>query len=162
MMDFRINDEIHSWFSTSFDLVREFIKKGGYRLYPTEVIIAETAKTGQKITIHHQWRNLGWGYCPTNIPQWNQKYKACIALMDKNGKVVKKALAEDSDLSTWVIGHDGKYSTTISLKGLDKGTYTWLIGLVDTTKKNEPGLQMAVSRQQQQSGWLKVGTLEIK
>ncbi|TWV15150.1 DUF4832 domain-containing protein [Bacteroidaceae bacterium HV4-6-C5C] len=162
MMDFRTNDEIRSWFGTSFDLVRDFIKRGGYRLYPTEIIIAETAKSGQKITIHHRWRNLGFGYCPTNIPQWNQKYKACIALMDKKGKVVKKALAEDSDLSTWVIGHDGKYSTIINLKGLEKGTYIWLIGLVDTTKKNEPGLEMAVSKQQQQSGWLKVGMLRIK
>ena len=31
-MDFRINDEVTSWFSQTFDLVKRFVAEGGYRL----------------------------------------------------------------------------------------------------------------------------------
>lgn len=81
--------------------------------------------------MQHNWRNLGWGYCPTNIPQWKGKYKVCIALMDANHNIVKKQLADEADLSTWVQGRDGHYTTTVNLDGLQKettlGLLVWLI-----------------------------------
>ena len=42
---------------------------------------------GKQIEIAHRWKNFGWGYCPTNIPQWKNKYKVAFALLDtKNDK----------------------------------------------------------------------------
>lgn len=65
--------------------------------------------------------------------------------MDDNHNIVKKQLADEADLSTWVQGRDGHYTTTVKLDGL-QGNYTWLIGLVDTTKACQPGLKMAVDK----------------
>lgn len=36
MMDFRFGDT-KSWFKDAFDLVRRFLREGGYRLYPSEI-----------------------------------------------------------------------------------------------------------------------------
>ena len=87
MMDLRYSSnvnsgETHSWFNTAFDLVKDFIAEGAYRLYPDKVSVPTTASAGGKVTLVHRWLNLGWGYCPTNLPQWNQKYKVCFALLD--------------------------------------------------------------------------------
>ena len=161
MMDLRIGDEVASWFNSSFDLVKRFEREGGYRLYPTEVSFVNKARSGERVSVQHNWRNLGWGYCPTNIPQWKGKYKVCIALMDANHNIVKKQLADEADLSTWVQGRDGHYTTTVNLDGLQKGNYTWLIGLVDTTKACQPGLKMAVDKNLLFEGWCKVGKLKI-
>ena len=161
MMDLRIGDEVASWFNTSFDLVKRFEREGGYRLYPTKVSFVNKARSGEQVSVQHNWRNLGWGYCPTNIPQWKGKYKVCIALMDTHHNIVKKQLVDEADLSTWVQGHDGHYTTTINLDGLQKGSYTWLVGLVDTTKACQPGLKMAVDKNLLFEGWCKVGKLKI-
>ena len=160
-MDFRVGDETMSWFRDAYPLVERFISEGGYRLYPDSIVVPKEIKNGTRIRIAHRWNNLGWGYCPTNIPQWKGKYKVCIALMDDNHNIVKKQLADEADLSTWVQGRDGHYTTTVKLDGLQKGNYTWLIGLVDTTKACQPGLKMAVDKNLLFEGWCKVGKLKI-
>lgn len=162
MMDLRVGDETHSWFNTAFDLVKKFVHEGGYRLYPCTLTMPDQAKRNETVLIQHTWRNIGWGYCPTNIPQWHQKYKVGIALKAPNDRIVKTIVVTDSDLSTWLKGNDTTYTTSVSLAGLEKGKYTWLIGLVDTTKGNQPGLQMAVAADKQFNGWLKAGTVTIK
>ena len=80
MMDLRYSSnvksgETHSWFNSAFSLVKEFVAEGGYRLYPDRISVPTTASAGGTVTFVHRWSNLGWGYCPTNLPQWNQKYK---------------------------------------------------------------------------------------
>jgi len=162
MMDLRVGDETHSWFNTAFDLVKRFVSEGGYRLYPYSVTTPNKVKRNQAVIIQHSWRNLGWGYCPTNIPQWNQKYKVGIALKDQNNKIVKTIVVSESDLSKWIKGNDVTYTTELTLTDIDKGRYTWLIGLIDTTKGNMPGLQMAVATELQYNGWLNAGTVNIK
>ncbi len=47
---------------------------------------------------------LDRGYRPTNIPQWNQKYKVCFSLSDQAGNRVKDFVVTDSDLSQWIRG----------------------------------------------------------
>lgn len=162
MMDLRINDETRSWFGKCFDLVKRFTQEGGYRLYPMEITLPENASKNATVKVLHQWRNLGWGYCPTNIPQWNQKYKVCFALKNEKGQMIRKYVATETDLSKWIKGQDGQYATSISLQGLSKGKYTWWVALVDTTRKDEPGLVMAVDLSSQDKGWLSVGHLKIK
>lgn len=161
MMDLRTGDEVCSWFNTSFDLVRRFDREGGYRLYPSTVSLPTKAHPGCRVTVEHTWRNLGWGYCPTNIPQWRGKYKVCIALMDANGFIVLRQLVDEADLSTWLKGEDHTYRTTITLQDIRQGKYSWLIGLVDTTKSCRPALRMALDASQLLDGWCVAGTLEV-
>lgn len=162
MMDLRINDETRSWFEDAYPLVQEFIKRGGYRLYPSLVNFEELAPQNSDITFQSEWKNLGWGYCPTNIPQWNQKYKVGIAILDQNDCPAKIIVDENSDLSKWTLSRPGKYDTVINLSDLAPGTYTWAIALVDVTQNNQPSLKMAVNSPEYTGEWLKVGILEIK
>lgn len=162
MMDFRIGDETYSWFTKSFDLVKRFVAEGGYRLYPDRVSLPVVGKSGRKVTITHRWNNLGWGYCPTNIPQWNQKYKVAFALMNGKGEMQKIFVDKQTDLSTWLKDKPISYTSTFALKGIPAGTYTWVVGLVDVTKNNEIGLQMAVREGTLDSGWVKLSTITLQ
>lgn len=87
MMDFRYSKgsgETWRWFNNAYEAVTEFIAEGAYRLYPDKVSVPVSAKSGHDVSFTHRWSNLGWGYCPTNIPQWNQKYKVAFALLDRD------------------------------------------------------------------------------
>lgn len=162
MMDFRIGDETNSWFAKSFDLVKRFVSEGGYRLYPDQLSLPVTAGKGQRAVITHRWNNLGWGYCPTNIPQWNQKYKVAFALLDDKGNVHQVFVDKQTDLSQWLKDKPTSYRFDVKLKGVPVGVYAWAVGLVDTTKNNAIGLQVAVSDGLLDSGWVKLSTVTVK
>ena len=162
MMDFRINDETRSWFEDAFPLVKKFVAEGGYRLYPAEVTVLTEARSGAKVDVCGTWRNLGRGYCPTNMPQWHQKYKVGIALLDGAGKPVRTFVDHGSDLSKWLLETPGHTKAKVSLKGVAPGRYTWAVGLVDTTKGNTPGLEIAVDADKLKDGWLPVAEITIK
>lgn len=162
MMDLRVGDETNSFFTKCFSLVQRFVSEGGYRLYPDMVSLPETGGANQKVTIVHRWNNLGWGYCPTNIPQWNQRYKVAFALLDSNNEVKKVFVDEQSDLSTWLQGKPTTYNFDLTLSGVSAGSYSWAVGLVDTTKDNAIGLQMAVKKILLPSGWAKLSPVTIK
>lgn len=159
MMDFRGGDETASWFKC-FALVQRFVSEGGYRLYPDMISLPKEVKGGQKVTIVHRWNNMGWGYCPTNIPQWNQRYKVAFALLDDKKEVKKVFVDEQTDLSTWLKGQPATYDFDLTLKGVSVGAYKWAVGLVDTTKNNAIGLQMAVKNNLLESGWVEL--LDVK
>lgn len=84
------------------DLYSVLLPKVDYRLYPDMVSLPKDVKSGEKITIVHRWNNMGWGYCPTNIPQWNQRYKVAFALLDDKNEVKKVFVDTQTDLSTWI------------------------------------------------------------
>lgn len=161
MMDMRVNDETRSWFGKSFNLVKAFIAHGGYRLYPVSVTMPDKAKNGDVVKLASRWENIGWGYCPTNIPQWNQKYKVAYGLF-KDGKLVKVIVDNNSDLSKWIKGNVADCTVTTTLDGLNKGKYDWKIALVDATKDNNPGLEIAVDTTLLDDGWLKITEMTIK
>ena len=162
MMDFRINDETRSWFEDAFPLVKSFVAHGGYRLYPATVTAPSAAQRGDRVTVSTLWRNLGWGYCPTNIPQWNQKYKVGIALLDSASRPVRIVTESRSDLSTWLRETPAGYHTSVSLAGLPAGTYTWAVALIDTTRDSSPALRMAVDPELiTPQGWLPAGKITI-
>lgn len=162
MMDFRIGDETNSWFTKSFSLVKRFIAEGGYRLYPDRISLPVKVNTGQEIVIEHRWNNLGWGYCPTNIPQWNQKYKVAFALLDSKNSVMRIYVDKQTDLSRWLKGTPTSYKFNLKLEGAPTGNYSWAVGLEDVTKKNNIGLQMAVSEGLLESGWVKLLPVTIR
>ena len=162
MMDLRIGHETSSWFAC-FDLVQRFVAEGGYRLYPDRIELPEEVAAEGEACIAHRWRNLGWGYCPTNIPQWNQKYKVAFALLDAEDRVQKIFVDTQTDLSTWLKGKPTTYRFDLTLKGVSVGAYTWAVGLVDTTQNNAVGLEMAVKRSLlTETGWAKVADLKVE
>lgn len=164
MMDFRAGGETASWFGDAFDLVKQFCAEGGYRLYPDQITVPTQAAHGAKVSLKHRWVNLGWGYCPTNIPQWNQKYKVAFALLSKTDEKVVKVFPDDAtDLSAWLKDKPVSYTTEITLTGMPAGQYIWAVALVDRTRDNAIGLRMAVKDTQLTAdGWTKIQAITIQ
>ena len=168
MMDFRVGDEIRSWFEEAFNYVEQFNEEGGYRLYPDRVSVPETVKMGDDVTVTSRWLNLGWGVCPTNLKQWNQKYKVAYALLDmQTEKPVYQFVDESTDLSTWLKGSPASYDFDISMKKVSIGGYIWAVGLVDTTLDDGEGIhpigiQVAVEKDSlTEDGWVKLANVTV-
>ncbi|WP_240432195.1 DUF4832 domain-containing protein [Pedobacter chitinilyticus] len=159
-MDFRIGD-IESWFSKSFTLVQRFVSEGGYRLYPDQVYLPEKLNSGTEATITHRWRNMGFGYFPNNIPQWNFKYKVAFALLDASGAVKKVLLDKASEPSTWMKSAPTKYELKANVD-VPAGTYTWAVAIVDTTDGNKPGIKLSVNGDITTEGWLKLINVQVQ
>lgn len=161
MMDFRVGDETRSWFQTSFALVERFISEGGYRLYPNKVSLPSSLKKGASSKISHSWRNLGWGYLPNNLRQWNYKYKVAFALIGADGKVAQMFIDDQCEPSDW---HQGAAMTyTFEVKpDVPEGTYLWAVAIVDTTKENTPGIELAIAKlSKTEDGWTKLANVEV-
>ncbi|MCI7177996.1 MAG: DUF4832 domain-containing protein [Candidatus Cryptobacteroides sp.] len=161
MMDIRTGEL--SWFNDAFGLFERFISEGGYRLYPDVITVPSMAAAGAKVQITHRWINLGWGYCPNNIPQWNYKYKPAFALLGQDGKLAKVFVDSAAEPSEWLKGYPKQYRFSVDLDGVVPGTYIWVVGIVDTTKdEGTLGLEIATKKSQQTSaGWTKVKEINI-
>lgn len=161
MMDFRVGAETESWFNDSFDLVKKFVSDGGYRLYPDQFYVPEEVKSGAKCKITHRWRNMGWGYFPNNIPQWNFRYKVAVALLDSKDKVVRMVVDNDCEPSGWVDGNANSYTTQI-VADVPAGSYTWAIAIVNTAKDNVPSVELACNGNFTTDKWLKIKAVTVK
>lgn len=168
MMDFRVGDEVRSWFEEAFPYVERFIQEGGYRLYPDKASVPQTVEMGADVSVTSRWVNLGWGFCPTNLKQWNQKYKVAYALLDmETEEPVYEFVDESTDLSTWLKGSPTSYSFDISMKTVAIGGYIWAVGIVDTTKEkadgtHEIGLKVAANKKSlTDEGWVKLTNVTV-
>ncbi|WP_437918171.1 DUF4832 domain-containing protein [Sphingobacterium sp. LRF_L2] len=161
MMDFRAGGETRSWFENSFNLVQRFVSEGGYRLYPDRIYLPEKLNKGAQTIITHRWRNMGWGYCPNNIPQWNFKYKVAFALLDADNKVQQVFVDRDSEPSNWLKDNPISYDFTTTVD-VPAGTYSWAVAIVDTTRENQPGIKIAVNEDITAEGWVKLLNVEIQ
>ncbi|MCX3267439.1 DUF4832 domain-containing protein [Pedobacter agri] len=160
MMDFRVGDT-ESWFTKSFTLVQRFISEGGYRLYPERVYVPEKVSANTETTITHRWRNMGWGYLPNNIPQWNYKYKVAFALLDGSGTVKKIIVDQYGEPSTWLKSSATTYELKTKLD-VPAGAYTWAVAIVDTTNDNKPGIRLAVNGDMTTDGWYKLINVQVQ
>ena len=97
-LDLRTITETKGWTGLAPELVRKFVLNGGYRVYPTYVIMPYEASAGQTVSISHSWRNTGYGYLPNNMKNWNYKYKPAFALFDESGKLVNHGLTRMPNL----------------------------------------------------------------
>lgn len=160
MMDFRIG-EIDSWFTKSFMLCQRFISEGGYRLYPDRVYLPESVNSGTEVTITHRWRNMGWGYFPNNIPQWNYKYKVAFALLDGNNTLKELFIDDKAEPSTWSKNNPMSYELKTKIS-VPPGDYTWAVAIVDATNDNQPSIKLAVNGEITTDGWLKLIDVHIQ
>ncbi len=163
MMDFRTNNEIATWFGLSFDLVKSFIAEGGYRLYPDAVTVPDEMVSGTVVKVTHSWTNLGWGYLPNNIPQWNHKYKVAVALLDVNDDVRYCFVDGSAEPSEWIRGRSFPYDFSIDLGDVAAGSYTWAIGIVDTSKGNDViGINLALKKDNlTENGWARLASVNV-
>ncbi|TYR35131.1 DUF4832 domain-containing protein [Sphingobacterium phlebotomi] len=168
MLDLRysrdiVNGETFSWFNEAFYLVEQFIAEGGYRLYPDRISLPERVPAGASFRIGHRWHNLGWGYCPTNIPQWNDKYKVAFALLDKNDLLPQTIMVDNAPmLSEWIKGYPKGYTFSTTLTNVGPGDYYWAIGIVDVTKNNEIGIHIAAKENMTDEGWLRLSEVNVQ
>lgn len=161
MMDFRVGSETESWFTDAFSLVQRFIAEGGYRVYPETVTVPVEAEAGSSQSVSYRWRNMGWGYLPDNIPQWNGKFRVAMALLDGDGNVKKTWVDTKTDPSEWVDGNPFPYSFNITMD-VPAGSYTWAIGIVDTAKDtSKTGIELAVNGEVTSDGWLKLASVKV-
>lgn len=160
MMDFRVGDT-DSWFEKSFSLVQGFASEGGYRLYPEEIIIANQLKNKTATTITHRWKNMGWGYFPNNIPQWNYKYKVAFALLDDENKVKQVFVDRESEPSNWLKDHLVSYDLNVTVD-LPAGKYNLAVAIVDTTQENQPAIKLAVEEEITLDGWVKLNEVQVQ
>jgi hypothetical protein len=158
MMDFR---ETESWFTTSFSLVQNFISEGGYRLYPDQIYLPESIKPGEDVKINHRWRNMGWGYFPNNIPQWNYKYKVAFALLDSGDQVKDVFIDKDCEPSEWLKDSPAVYNFETKVN-VPAGSYKWAVAIVDTENGNRPAIQLAVNDEKTAEGWIKLLDVQVK
>lgn len=161
MMDLRTGEM--SWFTDAWDLTKKFIQEGGYRLYPDLVSVPKNVKLGAKASISHRWVNLGWGYCPNNIPQWNYKYKPAFALLDKDENVAALFVDKAAEPSEWLKDKPKQYSFSAVVSDVPAGEYTWAVGIVDTSKDGNPlGLEIATkSNVKTAKGWTKLAQVNV-
>lgn len=161
-LDLRTVTETKGWTGIASDLVRKFILNGGYRLYPTYVVMPYEAKQNSTVSISHSWRNTGNGYLPNNMKNWNYKYKPAFALFDKNGELVKSWIDEKAEPSEWLSNQRKNYTYEVSLEGISTGKYQWAVAIVDKTKDNKPGINIAVKDKEQKNGWVLISDMTIK
>ena len=169
MMDFRTGGEVRSWFEEAFTYVEQFIYDGGYRFYPDRVSVPQTVVLGDDVSVSSRWVNLGWGYCPVNLRQWDYKYKLAYALLDmKTEKPLYEFVDEKADLSKWLNDAPVRCNMDISMKKVPVGAYIWAVGIVDMTKVNEngthvTGLNLSVNKDYlTQEGWVKVTDVRVE
>ena len=168
MMDFRVGGEVRTWFEEAFPYVERFIQEGGYRFYPDRVSVPRNVGLGDEVTVTSRWINLGWGYCPVNLQQWDQKYKVAFALLDmETDEPVYEFIDESTDLSKWLEGSPTSYDFSISMKKVAIGGYRWAVGIVDTTLEkadgtHEIGIRLAVNANSQtDEGWIKLADVTV-
>lgn len=159
-LDLRQAVESRGWTRRARDLVDAFVVNGGYRLFPSRIRYPHTIERGKEFLISHQWENGGVGVCPNNNRRWNYKYNVAFALLDAEGNVVKQCLAEKAEPSTWLKGHVGSYDTSVSFDAA-RGQYKLATAIVDRTKNDSPGLNLAVQKGNIHQGWLIIGDITI-
>ncbi len=160
MMDFRTM-ETRYWFTDAFDLVERFMAEGGYKLWPDRLSLPKSVRRGASATISHRWKNMGWGYFPNNIPQWNYKYKVAFALLDASDTAVKVFIDTQAEPSEWLKDKSAQYDF-ITKVDVPAGTYTWAVAIVDTQKSNQPAIKLAVSDAKSADGWVKLRDVQVK
>lgn len=164
ILDLRNSEEAkYLWMKLAPDLVRDFNAKAGYRLAPSVIEYPSVINRGEETTITHIWQNLGWGVLPNKNSHWGYKYKVAFALLSKStGEPVELLIDEDVEPSDWLNSKKKPYHSFLVFNA-PAGKYTLAVGIVDTSRRNEIGIQLAVKDQNPAyGGWLPIGNVTVQ
>ena len=140
-LDLRENVESVRWTRDANLEVHRFIKKGGYRIAPTEI---SYALKNEKLTIKHSWKNFGVGVVPNNNRRWNYKFKVNFVLLDKNDTVIKNWLDVNAEPSAWIGKDLFKYVFEVETKKLNKGNYKLAVAILADSETDKRKLNLAL------------------
>jgi len=161
-LDLRIPSDTEKWMNNAMDMVQEFIEKGGYRLVPTRITYPSRMRRGQSITISHRWKNTAVGVLPNHNQRWNYKYKVAFALLDPADQKVAALVTDDTaEPSQWIQGGEYSYQFSTSFASAGAGAYKLCLAIVDGTKADSPGINLAVSGEKTANGWLVLGDIAV-
>jgi hypothetical protein len=162
-LDLREQAETRGWAERAPELVKNFVLKGGYRLYPSEVKLPTKVKPGEWVNVKHNWKNIGVGYIPNNNVKWHYKYKPAIALINDKNEVLGCWIDDKAEPSQWIdTAKTYRYSFNIQLPQLAKGKYSWAIAIVDKTKENKAAINLAIANAAKVNGWYKLSDLVVE
>ncbi len=167
-MDLRYNESLEvseawSWFNEAYEYVERFIHEGCYRIYPDRLTLPESFSHGDKVAISHRWQNLGWSYCPTNIKQWEGRYRTAFALLDKETlQPVSIRFDEQARPSDWIKGKPRSYVFETVYEDVPPGEYAWAVGIADAWKDNRPGIFIAAKQNVTPDGWLRLMDVTVE
>ncbi|MDR1140231.1 MAG: hypothetical protein LBL62_00965 [Planctomycetaceae bacterium] len=160
--DLRNPNDLKIWMREAPDMIEKFIAEGGYRVLPKMTEYPKEIVAGKTNEYRHEWINIGCGVCPNNNPRWNKKYQVAFALFSENeNKMVSLYVDSLAEPSRWVKGVTAKYVSSIAWK-VPPETYRLVIGIVDTTQNNLPGIHCAVANLTRTDGWVDIGTITVK
>ena len=122
-----------------------------------------TNRAGQQATIAHRWINLGYSYCPSNLPQYHDKYKVAFALLDPATKrPVKLYFDAQAKPCDWRKGAPARYTFKFDVGTVAAGAYKWAVAIVDTSKENTPGIRIAAKEGVTADGWVELCDVEVQ
>ena len=163
ILDLRQILETRRMFEDCLDLVEKFIAEGGYRLYPDELKLPPAIENGKSARISHRWVNLGVGFCPTNLPQWKDRYKIAFALLNKQTLTPEYIFIDKvPELSEFLKGLPKLFISEFKIKKVVAGDYLWAVGIVNTTKDNAIGIQISAKEGITSEGWLQLSEVRVK
>ena len=176
MMDLRFDEsytqgETWSWFNDAYDLVVQFLEEGCYRVYPDKVTVPSKVTNGKEYTIQHRWLNRGHAYCPTNIRQYEDRFKVAFALLNTGtGKVVGNNIFFDDNAHPHEWTEDSgrkQYELKVTPDGIVPGTYCWATGIVDLYASDPEngdykiGIQLGAQGEFTEDGWLELEKVAV-
>ncbi len=158
-LDLREAVEASRYVSEAKSQVEKFIKRGGYRIFPSEISYDSIIVAGDKLSIEHTWKNLGVGLMPNNNSRWNFKYKVAFGIVNSNNELEKVYYSEDGEPSEWVYGEKFEYKESLDLSEVSAGEYKLVCAIVNSKNENLPAINLAVKNKLllSEDGWLMVG-----
>ncbi|MDQ6419687.1 S-layer homology domain-containing protein [Paenibacillus sp. LHD-117] len=161
-LDLRHPEDVEEWVTNHPELVQRFALEGGYRLVLNDVAYPSSMTAGQSYPIYHSWSNAAVGKLPNDMLNWEHKYKVAMALLDRETHApVHIEIDDTAEPSDWIAGDNYYYTGMLDLKNVPAGDYELAMAIVDSTNRNEPAIQLAVTGIQMDSGWYKLSDVRI-
>ena len=159
-LDLRDATTTDRWIENNLEGVKQFLAKGGYRIYPAEV----RYKSEENIlTVQHSWMNYGIGVLPNNNVHLKNKYRISLGIFDDNGNLVKSILSKDAEVSDFIGSSQFTYTDEIDLSDISSGQYRLGIAIINTLENDSKDIKLAVKDATLLTGeWLYAGDVNIK